>query len=45
MIGDSALVDALDAIGDATGISQFLYELFDALRALGNLLNQFHITG
>ena len=45
MVGNGTLVDSRDAIGNATGIRQFLNQLFDALCALGNLLNQFHVTG
>ena len=37
MVGDGALMDAGDAIGHTTGISQFFDELLDALRALGYL--------
>ena len=44
MIGDGALVDAGDAIGYATGIGELFDELFDAFRALGNLLNQLPCT-
>ena len=45
MIGNGALVNILYAVRHATGVRQFLYQLFDALRALGNLLDELHVTG
>ena len=44
MIGDSAFVDALDSVCDTTGLGELFDKLFDALRALCNLLNQFHVS-
>ena len=44
VVGDGALVDVGDAVGHAAGLGEFLYELFDALGALGDLLDEFQVT-
>ena len=45
VVGDGTLVDVLDAVGHAAGFCQLVHQALDALRALGNLLDELHVTG
>ena len=42
---DGTLVDALNAVGYATGLGEVIDELLDALGALGYLLDELQVTG
>ena len=42
---DGALVDVVDAVGDAAGIGELLNQALDALGALGNLLDELEVAG
>ena len=44
VIGDGAGVNIVDAVGDAAGIGQFLHIPLDTFRALGYLLDEFHVS-